>query len=174
MASPTRWTWVWVNSRSWWWTGRPGVLQSVGSQTVRHNWASELNWTELKWDISCSLFKTFNIVNISFLPNLMYCFNTVLNGTYIPSSYFVDIDKLILNLYGKAKDGEKPTQYGKQGKLETRNLKKKKRYRGIYLQNRNKVTDVENKLIVTRVNYSYQKRERAKLENWNWHIPTTV
>ena len=104
----------------------------------------------------------------------MYCFNTVLNGTYIPSSYFVDIDKLILNLYGKAKDGEKPTQYGKQGKLETRNLKKKKRYRGIYLQNRNKVTDVENKLIVTRVNYSYQKRERAKLENWNWHIPTTV
>ena len=37
MASPTQWTWVWVNSRSWWWTGRPGVLQSMGSQRVRHN-----------------------------------------------------------------------------------------------------------------------------------------
>jgi len=35
MASPTQWTWVWVNSRSWWWTGRPGVLQSMGSQRVR-------------------------------------------------------------------------------------------------------------------------------------------
>ena len=37
----------WVNPRSWWWTGRPGLLQSVGSQRVRHNWATELNWTEL-------------------------------------------------------------------------------------------------------------------------------
>ena len=34
----------WVNSRSWWWTGRPGVLQSVGSQRVRHDWVTELNW----------------------------------------------------------------------------------------------------------------------------------
>ena len=40
-------TWVWVNSRSWWWTGRPGVLQFMGSQRVRHDWATELNWTEL-------------------------------------------------------------------------------------------------------------------------------
>ena len=46
MASPTWWTWVWVGSRSWWWTGKPGVLQSMGSQTVRHDWATELNWTE--------------------------------------------------------------------------------------------------------------------------------
>ena len=42
MASPTQWTWVWVNSRSWWWTGRPGVLQSMGSQGVGHDWATEL------------------------------------------------------------------------------------------------------------------------------------
>ena len=42
MTSPTRWTWVWVNSGSWWWTGRPGVLQFVGSQRVRHDWATEL------------------------------------------------------------------------------------------------------------------------------------
>ena len=46
MASPTRWTWIWVNSGSWWWTGRPGVLQSMGSQRVGHNWATELNWRE--------------------------------------------------------------------------------------------------------------------------------
>ena len=46
MASLTQWTWVWVNSVSWWWTGRPGVLQFMGLQRVRHDWATELNWTE--------------------------------------------------------------------------------------------------------------------------------
>ena len=59
MASPTRWTWVWVNSWGWWWTRRPGMLQCMGSQRVEQDWATELNWTELKnndtkdfpWDI---------------------------------------------------------------------------------------------------------------------------
>ena len=46
MASLTQWTWVWVNSVSWWWTGRPGMLQSMGSQRVRHDRETELNWTE--------------------------------------------------------------------------------------------------------------------------------
>ena len=45
MASPTRWMWVWVNSGSWWWTGRPGVLWFMGSQRVGHDWVTELNWT---------------------------------------------------------------------------------------------------------------------------------
>ena len=40
----TRWMWVWVNSRSWWWTGRPGVLWFMGSQRVGHDWVTELNW----------------------------------------------------------------------------------------------------------------------------------
>ena len=44
MASPIQWTWVWVNSGSWWWTKKPGVLQSMGLQRVRHNWVTELNW----------------------------------------------------------------------------------------------------------------------------------
>ena len=44
IASPTQWTWVWANSGSWWWTGKPGVLQSMGLQRVGHDWASELNW----------------------------------------------------------------------------------------------------------------------------------
>ena len=46
MASLTQWTWVWVDSGSWWWIGRPGVLRLMGSQRVGHNWATELNWTE--------------------------------------------------------------------------------------------------------------------------------
>ena len=45
MASATQWTWVWVYSRSWWWTGKPGMLQPIGWQRVRHDWAIEL--TEL-------------------------------------------------------------------------------------------------------------------------------
>ena len=44
MASLTQWTWVWVNSGSWWWTGRPGVLWFIGSQRVGHDWATELNF----------------------------------------------------------------------------------------------------------------------------------
>ena len=46
MVSPTRCTWVWLNSGSWWWIGRPGVLRFMGSQRVRHDWATELNWTD--------------------------------------------------------------------------------------------------------------------------------
>ena len=44
MASPAQWTWVWVDSRSWWWTGRPGVLRFMGSKRVEHDWATGLNW----------------------------------------------------------------------------------------------------------------------------------
>ena len=57
MASPTQQTWVWVNSRSWWWTGRPDVLQSMGLQRVRHDWMTELNWTDtLSKNTTCSVF----------------------------------------------------------------------------------------------------------------------
>ena len=45
MASPTRCTWVWVDSRSWWWTRRPGMLRVMGLQRVGHDWVTELNWT---------------------------------------------------------------------------------------------------------------------------------
>ena len=52
MASLTQWTWAWVNSGSWWWTGRHGILQSMRLQTVRHDGANELNWTEpFKWNL---------------------------------------------------------------------------------------------------------------------------
>ena len=46
MASPTRWTRVWASPRSCWWTGKPGLLQFMGSQRVRHDWVTELNWTD--------------------------------------------------------------------------------------------------------------------------------
>ena len=67
MASLTRWTWVWVNSVSWWWTGRPRVLQSMGSQRFRHDWATELKWTEqhrafLFWKLPCAFRSTFHII----------------------------------------------------------------------------------------------------------------
>ena len=53
MASLTRWTWVWASSRSWWWIGKPGMLQSMGSQRVGHDWVTELNWTV----VSCGFLK---------------------------------------------------------------------------------------------------------------------
>ena len=56
----TQWTWVWVNSRSWWWIGRPGMLWFMGSQRVRHDWATELNWM-----LKCS------IISINFKQNLL-------------------------------------------------------------------------------------------------------
>ena len=47
MTLLTQWTWVWASSRSWWWAGKPGMLQSMVSQSVRHDWVTELNWTEI-------------------------------------------------------------------------------------------------------------------------------
>ena len=65
MASPTQWTWVWVNSGSWWWTGRPGMLQSMGSQRVRPKWATKLtDWRELRhWVTSLHNFKLVMSMN---------------------------------------------------------------------------------------------------------------
>ena len=68
MASPTRWTWVWVNSASWWWTGKPGVLQSTGSQRVGHDWATELKgWGEgggNKWGVNANRYMV-SLENVS-------------------------------------------------------------------------------------------------------------
>ena len=53
MASPTQWIWVWVNSGSWWWTGRPGMLWFVGSQRFRHDWETELNCVLVEQSFQC-------------------------------------------------------------------------------------------------------------------------
>ena len=52
VTSLTWWTWVWASSGSWWWTGKPGVLQSMGFQRIRHDWMTKLNWTELNLCLS--------------------------------------------------------------------------------------------------------------------------
>ena len=49
MTSLTFWTWVWASSRSWWWTGKSGILQPMGSQRVRHDWATELKWPIMEY-----------------------------------------------------------------------------------------------------------------------------
>ena len=65
IASLTQWTWVSVDSESWWWTGRPGVLWFMGSQRVRHSWATQLNWTE---------FTEINIASYFYFDNIHHCF----------------------------------------------------------------------------------------------------
>ena len=63
MASPTQRTWVWVNSGSWWWTGRPGMLQSMGSQRVGHNWVTELNWEVEKENLQwIEIWKAYQVI----------------------------------------------------------------------------------------------------------------
>ena len=61
VASPTQWTWVWVDSGSWWWTGRPGVLRFVGSQKVGHDWVTELNFFKMTVIISLYPDKSYEI-----------------------------------------------------------------------------------------------------------------
>ena len=66
MASPTQWTWVWVDSGSCWWTGRPGVLRVMGLQRVRHDWATELNWIK-----NTVIYVVFQIYYLT-----LHCFDT--------------------------------------------------------------------------------------------------
>ena len=70
MASLTRWTWVWVNSGSWWWTGRPGMLRFMGLQRVGHDWETDLNWTEL--NIFFKIDQYYKIVANSTLKTMTY------------------------------------------------------------------------------------------------------
>ena len=63
MASPTQWTWVWASSRSLWGTRKPSVLQSVGSQRVRHDCATELNWKHVAINMSWCLPKEWEKVS---------------------------------------------------------------------------------------------------------------
>ena len=68
MVSLTRWMWVWVNSGSWWWTGRPGVLQFMGSQRVGQDWATELNWTREVREVEDWVTLGGNVVDCRVLP----------------------------------------------------------------------------------------------------------
>ena len=73
MASPTQWTWVWVDCGNWWWTGSPGVLWFMGSQRVGQDWVTELNWTERIIALQCCVGFCHTTAGIS------------LKYTYVPS-----------------------------------------------------------------------------------------
>ena len=80
MASSTWWTWVWVDSRSWWWTGRPGVLRFMGLQRVGYDWATKLNWIiniflsfrELEQSGRHGIIMSWLIVKAMVFPVVMY------------------------------------------------------------------------------------------------------
>jgi len=80
MASLTQWMWVWVNSGSWWWTGRPGVLQFMGSRRVGHNWATDL-WTSLSSPFPSHPSKLIQSLCLSFLSHT-YRFPFAIYFTY--------------------------------------------------------------------------------------------
>ena len=87
------WTWVWVNSGSWRWTGRPGVLQPMGLQRVRHDWASELDWTgsvqisikkkSVQWETKCTLKWDMLFWFIFSLPNSQKFVSTFVLEAYV-------------------------------------------------------------------------------------------
>ena len=104
MASLTRWTRVWVNSGSWWWTGRPGVLRFMGSQRVGHDWVTELNqtdkwprcifrnsvWQALYYELKKHEGGRMSCFSISVLVVAKYLFFlTHLHQTHMPDSLFI-------------------------------------------------------------------------------------
>ena len=96
MASPTQWTWVWVDSGSWWWTGRPGVLQFIGSQRVGHNWVTELNWTEYSIVYMYHNFFIHSLVN-----GHLGCFHVlaIINSTAMNNDMCVSFNFGFLRVY---------------------------------------------------------------------------
>ena len=99
MVSPTQWTWVWVNSRSCWWTARPGVLQSMGSQRVGHNWVTELNWPEwfqtlghirITWHVSSTSSLWVGMMDL--VPKYLHFFKKIQDVTNTAGPGITDLD----------------------------------------------------------------------------------
>ena len=93
MASLTRWTWVWVDSGSWSWTGRPGVLWYMGSQRVRHDWVTELNWTEY---IAHQVQKS-NVIKVIIVTNRGFFFFSFWCGPFF--KVFIEFVTILLLFY---------------------------------------------------------------------------
>ena len=85
VASQTQWTWVWVNSGSWWWTGKPDMLQSKRSQRVGHHWVTELNWNDLIKAHICYFISEGQKSSPDLAECLSQGLNLVLAGTMISS-----------------------------------------------------------------------------------------
>ena len=89
MASPTQWTWVWANSRRWWRTGKPGMLHSMRSQRVGHNWAAEQQQQSGHWDLTdvenllqptiTKIYSSQEYMNILYRINYMWGYKTSLH-----------------------------------------------------------------------------------------------
>ena len=95
MASPTQWTWVWVNSRSWWWTRRPGVLRFTGLQRVGHDGATELNWTKKgRWRPRC-----VNWLTRSLLLRISVCFDVLWSQKAFTVYFFFKWNHSIIKMY---------------------------------------------------------------------------
>ena len=90
MASPTQWTWVWVNSRSWWWTGKPGMLQSMGSQRLS-------DWNELNW-IDCLRWMVFEqeLFKACFLICGTWCASTGVASSITPGTMLSDFMRHVM------------------------------------------------------------------------------
>ena len=102
MTALTWWTWVWVNSGRWWWTGRPGELWFMGLQRVGHGWATELNWIELK-EIGCHFKICWTEVptSLKFLGGVVNnevwgTFHSLTNVVFLHSSWHFTVDYIIV------------------------------------------------------------------------------
>ena len=84
-ASLTWWAWVWASSGSWWWTGRPGVLQSMGLQRVRYNYVTELNWT-LYYNLK-ELYLTYSLASLPFCMFLMAAHHDEFKSYFIRETF---------------------------------------------------------------------------------------
>ena len=88
MASPTQWAWVWISSRSWWWTGRSGLLWFMGSQRVRYDWATELNVCVYYFICVCvCVYSYLETVCLSIFNSSFWC--TIMNYNTFINSYFL-------------------------------------------------------------------------------------
>ena len=97
MTLLTQWTWVWVNSGSWWWTGRPGMLQSIGSQGVRHeesNTTEWLNWTELNLVETLEEIVTLSFIILEF--QYLYKESFYLFYSYYPANIYWIFTKCLM------------------------------------------------------------------------------
>ena len=74
IAPPTLWPWVWVNSGSWWWTGKSGVLQSWGRKELGHDWVTELNWESEIWDQHTAVSLFTSCLRLNFHETLWFFF----------------------------------------------------------------------------------------------------
>ena len=132
MASPIHWTWIWVNSGSWWWTGRPGMLQSMGSQRVGHDWVTELNRTDWvfkpnRWNIVWLLWR-IQVGSGMESKNLMVIFQYKKNPYSVENciSWIINVFKYSDTIECQIEsEGEKFNPYGKYTYEDWRCLKMK-------------------------------------------------